>query len=69
MNLDIQKYQMIEEEKHIGELFVNIFQVKSFIEQRNQYYENLVSRNPSQRKFLNGWLNIVKIPYLNVVNV
>lgn len=33
---------------------------KAFIEQRNQYYRNLVSKNPSQRKFLNGWLNRVK---------
>ena len=33
---------------------------REFIEQRNQYYKNLVSKNPSQRKFLNGWLNRVK---------
>ena len=33
---------------------------REFIEQRNQYYRNLVSKNPSQRKFLNGWLNRVK---------
>lgn len=33
---------------------------KAFIEQRNQYYRNLISKNPSQRKFLNGWLNRVK---------
>ena len=51
---------MIEVEKHIVELLVNFVQAKAFIEQRNQYYENLVSRNPSQRKFLNGWLNRVK---------
>ena len=51
---------MIEVEKHIGELLVNFVQAKAFIEQRNQYYEKLVSRNPSQRKFLNGWINRVK---------
>lgn len=33
---------------------------REFIEQRNQYYKNLVSKNPSQYKFLNGWLNRVK---------
>ena len=33
---------------------------REFIEQRNQYYKNLVSKNPSQCKFLNGWLDRVK---------
>lgn len=32
----------------------------TFIEQRNQYYNNLVKKNPSQKKFLKGWLNRVK---------
>ena len=39
---------MIEVEEHIGELLVYFVQEKALIEQRNQYYENLVSRNPSQ---------------------
>lgn len=30
------------------------------IEQRNQYYKNIVNNKPSQKKFLNGWLNRVK---------
>lgn len=31
-----------------------------FINQRNQYYKNIVARNPSQKKFLNGWLKRVE---------
>lgn len=31
-----------------------------FIKQRNNYYKNIVARKPSQKKFLNGWLNRVK---------
>ena len=30
------------------------------IEQRNQFYKNIVNNKPSQKKFLNGWLNRVK---------
>lgn len=30
------------------------------INQRNEYYRNLVAKKPSQKKFLNGWLNRVK---------
>lgn len=30
------------------------------INQRNQYYQNLANNKPSQKKFLNGWLNRVK---------
>lgn len=33
---------------------------QTFIEQRNQYYRNLVKNKPSQKKFLNGWLKRVK---------
>lgn len=32
---------------------------KGFIQQRNQYYKNIVTKKPSQKKFLNGWLNRV----------
>lgn len=31
-----------------------------FINQRNQYYKSLVAKNPSQKKFLNGWLKRVQ---------
>lgn len=31
-----------------------------FIRQRNQYYKNVTIKNPSQKKFLNGWYNRVK---------
>lgn len=31
-----------------------------FIEQRNQYYNNIVAKRPSQKVFINGWLNRVK---------
>ena len=34
--------------------------VNEFIKNRNQFYKNIVNRNPSQSKFLNGWLNRVK---------
>lgn len=33
---------------------------QNLIEQRNNYYKNLVAKRPSQKKFLNGWLNRVK---------
>jgi len=29
----------------------------NFIEQRKQYYQNIVKKTPSQKKFLKGWLN------------
>ena len=31
-----------------------------FIKLRNQYYKNITIKNPSQKKFLNGWYNRVK---------
>lgn len=31
-----------------------------FINKRNQYYKSLVEKNPSQKKFLKGWLNRVQ---------
>lgn len=31
-----------------------------FINQRNLYYKNITIKNPSQKKFLNGWYNRVK---------
>lgn len=33
---------------------------KEFINQRNIYYKNIAAKNPSQKKFLNGWLNRVQ---------
>ena len=32
---------------------------QDFIQQRIQYYKNIVVKKPSQKKFLNGWLNRV----------
>ncbi len=34
--------------------------IQSFQETRTQYYEAIVRANPSQRVFLNGWLNRIK---------
>lgn len=42
--------------------------VNKFIENRNQFYKNIVNRNPSQKKFLNGWLNRVKTTTKTVNN-
>lgn len=33
---------------------------QEFINQRNAFYKNLTVKKPSQKKFLNGWLNRVK---------
>ena len=32
---------------------------KELIQQRNNFYRNIVKNKPSQKKFLNGWLNRV----------
>lgn len=34
--------------------------VKNYISKRNEFYQNIVKRNSSQKKFLNGWLSRVK---------
>lgn len=34
--------------------------VEDYIDRRNEFYQNIVKRNPSQKKFLNGWLSRVK---------
>ena len=31
-----------------------------FIEERKKYYNSIVTKNPSQKKFLKGWLNRVE---------
>lgn len=33
--------------------------VEDMLEQRRDFYQNLVAKKPTQRKFLNGWLNRV----------
>lgn len=34
--------------------------IAAYIDRRNEFYQNIVKRNPSQKKFLNGWLSRVK---------
>lgn len=42
--------------------------VNEFIKNREQFYKNIVNRNPSQKKFLNGWLNRVKTTTKTIQN-
>jgi lysozyme family protein len=51
----------------IGQITINNANCKDkeaieqeFINQRNENYKNIVTKNPSQKKFLAGWLNRVK---------
>lgn len=44
--------------------------VKAFLDKRKRFYEGIVKRDPSQEKFLNGWMNRLesyrpKMPWLN----
>lgn len=34
--------------------------IAEYIDRRNEFYQNIVKRNPSQKKFLKGWLSRVK---------